>query len=134
LIISQPVQVSPNIQHSILLGLDFLQSNSVILNYKLEILSLKDHLVRVPLHSKLHDLNCVTSAQQRVFQLLRRHGFRSPVLRSLNDTTVLIEPLSTVQFDNIIQYNTNVLIKVTLSRKRCRGTVQKLKISRRCQR
>ena len=34
---------------------------------------------------------------------------------------------------NTIQYNTNVLIKVTLSRKRCRGTVQKLKISRRCQ-
>jgi len=35
----------------------------------------------------------------------------------------------------IIQYNTNtnVLIKVTVSRKRCRGTVQKLRISQRCQ-
>ena len=32
--------------------------------------------------------------------------------------------------NTIIQYNTNVLIKVTLSRKRCRGTVHKLKISR----
>ena len=63
LIISQQVRVSPNIQHSILLGLDFLQSNSVILNYKLGILSLKDDLVRVPLHSKLQDLNCVTSVR-----------------------------------------------------------------------
>jgi len=39
LIIPQTVQVSPNSQHSILLGLNFLQSNSVVLNYKLGILS-----------------------------------------------------------------------------------------------
>jgi len=99
LIISQTVQVSPNIQHSILLGLDFLQSNSVILNYKLGILSLKDDLVRVPLHSKLHDLNCVTSVRTTCIPAFSEAWIQVTSAPQFNDTTVLIEPLSTVQFD-----------------------------------
>jgi len=60
LVIMQRVRVCPNVQHRILLGLDFLKSNSVILNYNLGILSLNNDLVRIPLHSKTEHLDCVT--------------------------------------------------------------------------
>jgi len=52
--------VCSNVQNPILLGLDFLKSNSVILNYKLGILSLNNDLARIPLHSKTEHLDCVT--------------------------------------------------------------------------
>jgi len=102
LIIPQTVQVSPNIQHSILLGFDFLQSHSVILNYKLGILSLKDDLVRVPLHSKSDDLNCVTSVLTTCIPAFTEAWIQVTSAPQFNDTTVLIEPLSTVQFDRFV--------------------------------
>jgi len=102
LIIPQTVQVSPHIQHSILLGVDFLQSNSVILNYKLGILSLKDDLVRVPLHSKSDDLNCVTSTRTTCIPAFTETWIQVTSAPQFNDTTVLIEPLTTVQFDRCV--------------------------------
>jgi len=64
LVILQKVRVCSNLQHSILLGLDFLKANSVILDYKSGILSLNNDLVRIPLHSKSETLNCVTVARK----------------------------------------------------------------------
>jgi len=48
LIITQTVKISPTLEHSFLLGVDFLSQNSAILDYKHGILSLHDDLVCDP--------------------------------------------------------------------------------------
>ena len=53
LIITQTVKVSPALEHSFLLGVDFLSQNSAILNYK------HDDLVKMLLHTRTDTENCI---------------------------------------------------------------------------
>jgi len=100
LIIMQTVRVCSNIQDSILLGLDFFKSNSVILNYELGILSLNNDSVRIPLHSKTEHLNNVTVARNVCIPAFAEAiiGVKSPA--RFNNKTVLLEPLPIFQFRN----------------------------------
>ena len=100
LLITQTVRVCSNLGHSVILGVDFCKSNSVILNYKLGILSLNNDLVRVPLHPKNDYLNCITALRKVCIPAYAEMlmPVRNPT--RYNDQIALIEPLPTVQFHN----------------------------------
>ena len=93
LIIMQRVNVCSNVQHPILLGLDFLKSNAAILNYKLGILSLNNDLVKIPLHSKRKNLDCVTMARNVCLPAFAEAIIAVKCPARFNNSTALIEPL-----------------------------------------
>ena len=101
LIITQRVNVCSNEQHSILLGLDLLKSNAAILNYKLGILSLNNDLVRIPLHSKRENLDCVTIARNVCLPAFAEAIIAAKCPVRFNNSTASIEPLPLSQFCNI---------------------------------
>jgi len=99
LVIFQTVKVSPNIQHPLLLGVDFLSANSAVINYKLGILSLKDDLVTVPLHSKSDAQNCVTAIKTVCIPAYSEAIIAVYSPSHFNNKTVLLETLPAVQFN-----------------------------------
>ena len=101
LILPQTVYVSPLLEHSLVLGVDFLSQNRAILNYRLGILSLYEDLVRVRLHSRFDTLNSISVARTICIPAYHEALILANSPKFFNNKTVLLEPLSNVQFNKL---------------------------------
>ena len=101
LVIPQVVQVSPLLDHSLVLGVDFLSQNQAILNYRLGVLSLYEDLVRVPLHSRFGGLNCITVARTMCIPAYHEALILANSPKVFNNKDALLEPLPNAQFNKL---------------------------------
>jgi len=101
LVIPQAVQFSPLMDHSLVLGVDFLSQNEAILNYRLAVLSLYEDLVRVPLHSRFGGLNCITVARTMCIPAYHEALILANSPKAFNYKDALLEPLPNAQFNKV---------------------------------
>ena len=101
LIVPQTVRVSPSLEHSLVLGSDFLSANNAVLNYKMGIMTLHDDLVRISLHARFDSLSCVTIASTLCIPAYHEALIPVTTPRRYNNKTVLVETLPGVQFNKL---------------------------------
>ena len=96
--IPHTVQVVQRVQHDLILGADFLKANRVMIDYKENMVSIADDLIRVPLRSlnqqnssvKVTQAVCTPPMTECILHVSCPHRY--------NNQTVLLEPLNTFQF------------------------------------
>ena len=98
LAIPHTAKVVAEVQHDLILGADFLSQNQVLIDYRENIVSLADDLVRVPLQSFQKQQNCVFTTQSVCIPPFTEATICVSSPNYFNEKTVIIEPVSSFQF------------------------------------
>ena len=96
--VTHSVRVVRNISHELILGADFLKQNSVTINYKLGVITIKDNLVTVPLQSYRTEQCCIVTTEAICIPGHSEAVVSVKCPARFNGTTVMIEPISSFQF------------------------------------
>ena len=98
LIIQHPLKVASNIEHSVILGLDFLKQNNAVIDYRQGMLSLDDDLVRVPIESISTNRTCVITKQAVCIPALSEMIVPVKAPNFCANRTILLETIPNFQF------------------------------------
>jgi len=96
--IPHTAKVVKRLEHDLILGADFLSQNHVIIDYKENMVSIADDLVRVPLQSLQNKEDYVTTISSTCIPAFSEATIPVDLQQQYNNKTVLLEPSKHFQF------------------------------------
>jgi len=96
--IPHTAKVVKRLEHDLILGADFLSQNHVIIDYKENMVSIADDLVRVPLQSLQNKEDYVTTISSTCIPAFSEATIPVGLPQQYNNKTVLLEPSKHFQF------------------------------------
>ena len=97
LIIPHSAKIVSNIIHPIILGIDFLQANEVVLDYKRGVATIYDNLLQVPLINYNQKGICAITTEPVRIPSFTEAFITVSVSRQFDNQIVLLEPISSFQ-------------------------------------